>query len=66
MGKDGAEELKLLRDKGAITIVQDKASAVVYGMPGEAVKLDAATYMLSPDRMAPALIRLVTKKGIEW
>jgi two-component system, chemotaxis family, protein-glutamate methylesterase/glutaminase len=65
MGKDGAEELKLLRDKGAITIVQDKASAVVYGMPGEAVKLDAATYMLSPDRMAPALIRLVSKKGIE-
>jgi two-component system chemotaxis response regulator CheB len=65
MGKDGAEELKLLRDKGAITIVQDKDSAVVYGMPGEAVKLDAATYILSPDRMAPTLIRLVPKKGIE-
>ena len=65
MGKDGAEELKLLRDKGAITIVQDKDSAVVYGMPGEAVKLDAATYMLSPDKMAPALIRLVSKKGIK-
>ncbi len=65
MGKDGAEELKLLRDKGAITIVQDKDSAVVYGMAGEAVKLDAATYMLSPDGMAPALIRLVSKKRKE-
>ena len=57
--------MKLLRDKGAITIVQDKASAVVYGMPGEAVKLDAATYMLSPHRMAPALITLMSKKGIK-
>jgi two-component system chemotaxis response regulator CheB len=57
--------LKLLRDKGAITIMQDKASAVVYGMPGEAVKLHAATYMLSSDRMVPALIKLVSKKGIK-
>jgi chemotaxis response regulator CheB len=39
---------------------------VVYGMPGEAVKLDAATYMLSLDRMAPAWIGLVSKKGIKW
>jgi two-component system, chemotaxis family, protein-glutamate methylesterase/glutaminase len=63
MGKDGAEELKLLRDKGAVTIVQDKDSAVVYGMPGEAVKLDAATYVLPPERMAVSLVRLANKKG---
>jgi two-component system chemotaxis response regulator CheB len=36
MGKDGAAELKLLREHGALTIAQDRASAVVYGMPGEA------------------------------
>jgi two-component system chemotaxis response regulator CheB len=63
MGKDGAEELKLLKDKGAITMAQDKDSAVVHGMPGEAIKLDAATYVLPPDRMAAMLTSLVQKKG---
>ena len=62
MGKDGAEELKVMREKGAITIVQDKESCVVYGMPGEAIKLDAATYVLSPDTIAAALESLVNKK----
>ena len=52
MGKDGAKELKLLKDKGAITVAQDKETSVVYGMPGEAVKLDAATYVLSPEKIA--------------
>jgi two-component system, chemotaxis family, protein-glutamate methylesterase/glutaminase len=65
MGNDGAEELKLMKDGGAVTIVQDKDTAVVHGMPGEAIKLDAATYVLSPDEMAPTLMRLVSKKGIE-
>jgi two-component system chemotaxis response regulator CheB len=65
MGKDGAEELKLMRDNGAITIVQDKDSAVVYGMPGEAIKLDAATYVLPPERMAASLVRLADTKGTE-
>jgi two-component system, chemotaxis family, protein-glutamate methylesterase/glutaminase len=49
MGKDGASELKELRDSGAVTIVQDKESAVINGMPGEAVKLNAATHIYSPD-----------------
>lgn len=52
MGSDGARELKVLRDKGAITVAQDKETSVVYGMPGEAVKLNAATYVLSPEKMA--------------
>ncbi|NMM63673.1 chemotaxis-specific protein-glutamate methyltransferase CheB [Clostridium sp. P21] len=52
MGKDGAKELKLLKDKGALTVVQDKESSVVYGMPGEAVKLGAETYILSPEKIA--------------
>jgi two-component system chemotaxis response regulator CheB len=63
MGKDGAEELKMLKDTGAITMAQDKDSAVVHGMPGEAIKLDAATYVLPPDRMAAMLTSLVQKKG---
>jgi two-component system chemotaxis response regulator CheB len=62
MGKDGAEELKLMRQKGAVTIAQDEESSVVHGMPGEAIKLDATTYVLSPDKISEALISLVNKK----
>lgn len=55
MGKDGAEELKLMREKGAITIAQDRESCVVHGMPGEAIHLGAASYVLSPAGIASAL-----------
>jgi two-component system chemotaxis response regulator CheB len=61
MGKDGAEELKLLRERGAVTLAQDQETAVVHGMPGEAIRLDAATYVLPATRMAAALISLVNK-----
>ncbi len=59
MGKDGAEELKLLKDKGALTIVQDKESSVVYGMPGEAVKIGAETYILSPEKIVELLKKIL-------
>jgi len=59
MGKDGAQELKLMKDEGAVTFVQDKASSVVHGMPGEALSLGAASYVLSPDKIAEAVISLV-------
>lgn len=58
MGKDGAAELGLMKKKGAITIAQDKESSVVYGMPGEAVSLGAATYVLAPDKIAEALAQM--------
>lgn len=55
MGKDGAEGLKRMREKGAITVAQDEQSSVVYGMPREAVALDAAAYSLSPNGIAGLL-----------
>ena len=55
MGKDGAEELKLMKEQGALTIAQDKESSVIHGMPGQAIHLDAATYVLSPERIAATL-----------
>ncbi len=58
MGRDGAAELKLMREAGAITFAQDKESAVIYGMPGEAVRLDAATYVLAPEKIASVLVAL--------
>ncbi len=59
MGKDGASELKMMNDKGAITIAQDKESSVIHGMPGEAIKLGAASYVLSTTQIPEKLIELV-------
>lgn len=59
MGKDGARELKLMRDRGAVTIAQDRETSVVHGMPGEAIKAGAATYILPPEKIAAALLNLV-------
>ena len=59
MGKDGAEELKTMKDGGAATIAQDKESCIVHGMPGEAILLGAANYVLSPERIVAALVDLV-------
>ena len=51
MGKDGSEELKTLRTTGALTIAQDEESCVIFGMPGEAVKLNGATYIMNPEKI---------------
>lgn len=58
MGRDGAEDLKLLRSKGAVTIVQDQESSIIFGMPGEAVSLDAADFVLPPERISQFLAQL--------
>ena len=59
MGSDGALELKLLKDKGAITIAQDEESSAVFGMPGEAVKLNAAKHILSPEEISKMLVNIL-------
>jgi two-component system chemotaxis response regulator CheB len=59
MGQDGAKELKAMRQAGALTLVQDSSSAVIYGMPGEAVRLGAAAHVLPPETIAATLNRLV-------
>ncbi|WP_245983009.1 chemotaxis-specific protein-glutamate methyltransferase CheB [Trinickia fusca] len=58
MGRDGALELLAMRRSGAVTIAQDRESSVVYGMPAEAIKLDAARYVLSPEEIAGVLCDL--------
>jgi two-component system chemotaxis response regulator CheB len=62
MGDDGAREMKMLRDRGAVTMAQDRESSVIFGMPGEAVKLGAANYVLPPDRIVATLEQLARVK----
>ncbi len=55
MGKDGALELKLMKEQGAVTMAQDRDTAVVHGMPGEVIRLGGATYVLQPEKICLAL-----------
>ena len=55
MGSDGATGLKLLKNSGAVTIAQNKDTSLIWGMPGSAVKLGAAEYILPLGRISAAL-----------
>ena len=55
MGDDGAKGIKEMHDSGAKTIAQNKETCVVYGMPQEAVKLQAIDHIL-PLESIPAMI----------
>lgn len=59
MGDDGAKGLLEMRQAGARTIAQDEKTSVVWGMPGQAVKLGAAEDVLPLHKIAPALMELV-------
>jgi len=55
MGRDGAEGLLAMRKAGALTIAQDEATSVVYGMPKAAVDLKAAMETLPLDAIGPRI-----------
>jgi len=56
MGADGAEGLLALRQAGAATIAQDEATSVVWGMPQEAIRRNAAESVLPIDRIGGAIL----------
>jgi two-component system chemotaxis response regulator CheB len=58
MGDDGAHGLKEMHDAGAVTIAQDEASCVVYGMPHEAVKLGGVNKIVALPNIAGEVLRL--------
>lgn len=59
MGRDGVDELKRMKDAGAVTMAQDESSSVVHGMPGEAIQIGAAQYILPPQAIARTLASMV-------
>ncbi len=58
MGRDGAAGLLKIRQAGGLTIAQDEASSVIYGMPREAALLGAATHVLPLSEVGPFLGRV--------
>jgi two-component system, chemotaxis family, protein-glutamate methylesterase/glutaminase len=61
MGRDGAKGLREIRLRGGHTIAQDEATSVVWGMPREAVALDAAEVVLPLSGIAGAILKWVPK-----
>lgn len=55
MGRDGAEGLLALRHSGALTIAQDQATSIVYGMPKAAAELGAAAEVLPVRSIGPRI-----------
>lgn len=61
MGDDGARGLLEMRAAGAQTLVQDEASSIVWGMPGEAMRIGASDRAIPLDRLASEIARHVAK-----
>jgi len=57
MGDDGARGMKIMHDGGARTIAQNEETCVVFGMPKEAIKLQAVDEVLPLESMARAILQ---------
>lgn len=57
MGDDGARGMKVLHDGGARTVAQNEETCVVFGMPKEAIKLQAVDDILPLEQMARAILQ---------
>ncbi|MGL5065809.1 MAG: chemotaxis-specific protein-glutamate methyltransferase CheB [Microcoleus sp.] len=56
MGRDGAEGMLAIARGGGLTVAQDEASCVVFGMPKEAIALGAVQHVLPASAIAPLLL----------
>ena len=61
MGHDGLRGAESLKREGGYVIAQDRASSVVWGMPGAVVAAGLADAVLNLDEIASAILRRVTK-----
>jgi two-component system chemotaxis response regulator CheB len=57
MGDDGAHGLYEMKTAGALTIAQDEATSVVFGMPREAIALGAADKVVPLELLSAQIIR---------
>jgi two-component system chemotaxis response regulator CheB len=64
MGRDGAAGLLALRRAGALTIAQDEASSIIFGMPREAIEMRAADRVLSLGEIPAALAAVACETDV--
>ena len=58
MGNDGAQAMRDLRNAGGRTIAEAESTAIVWGMPGELVRMGGAEFILPLPEIAPLLAEL--------
>lgn len=61
MGRDGAQGLRMIKERGGATIVQDEQSSVVFGMPKAAINMNAADRVLPLEEIPAAVEKLFTE-----
>jgi two-component system, chemotaxis family, protein-glutamate methylesterase/glutaminase len=61
MGRDGADGLLAMRRAGAMTIGQDRATSLVYGMPRVAFEVDAVEKQLPLEKIGNEILRLTSR-----
>jgi two-component system chemotaxis response regulator CheB len=62
MGNDGAEGLHAMRARGAVTLAQDEATCVVFGMPKEAIARGAVTEVVPLTRIAATILERSSRR----
>ena len=65
MGVDGASGLLEMRGRGAVTLAQDEETSLVFGMPGEAIKLGAVDHVIPLQRVALRILRALLPEKAE-
>ena len=66
MGSDGATGISHIRSLGGVTIAQDEASSVIYGMPRAAVETDNVDFILPPELIGDKISELVNSGNSLW
>jgi two-component system chemotaxis response regulator CheB len=59
MGNDGTDGMRMLKRGGSITIAQDEASCVVFGMPREAIMAGVVDTVVPLSRIAESIVRAI-------
>ena len=63
MGSDGVIGAQFVRERGGQVYVQDEASSVVWGMPGQVAAAGQADAIFPLDSMAQEIVRRVKSPG---
>lgn len=63
MGKDGAQGMLAMKQAGAVTMAQDEASSVVFGMPREALRMGAADLEVPLSRISETILKNMGSYG---